>query len=46
MSDEIKVNFENTLAKNLATLAQVKDALAKRDEKIGNLTEDTTKLQK
>ena len=40
MSAEIKVNSENTLSKNLATLGQVKDALVKRDEKIGNLTED------
>lgn len=40
MSDEIKVNSENTLAKNLATLGQVKDALDKRDKKIGKLTED------
>lgn len=37
MSAEIKVNSENTLSKNLATLGQVKDALVKRDEKIGNL---------
>ncbi len=41
MSDEIKVNSENTLPrKNLATLGQVKDALDKRDKKIGKLTED------
>lgn len=40
MSDEIKVNSENTLAKNLATLGQVKDALDKRDKKIGKLKED------
>ena len=38
MSDEIKVNSE--LPQKLATLGQVKDALDKRDEKIGNLTED------
>lgn len=44
MSNEIKVNSENTpLRKNLATLGQVKDALDKRDEKIGNLTEDLEK---
>lgn len=40
MSDEIKVNSENTPRKNLATLGQVKDALGKRDEKIGSLKED------
>lgn len=41
MSDEIKVNSENTpTRKNLATLGQVKDALGKRDEKIGSLKED------
>ena len=41
MSDEIKVNSENTPPrKNLATLGQVKDALDKRDEKIGSLKED------
>ena len=41
MSDEIKVNSENTPPrKNLATLGQVKDALDKRDEKIGSLNED------
>lgn len=38
MSDEIKVNSE--LPQKLATLGQVKDALDKRDEKIGKLTED------
>ena len=38
MSDEIKVNSE--LPQKLATLGQVKDALNKRDKKIGNLTED------
>ena len=37
MSDEIKVNSENTPRKNLATLGQVKDALDKRDEKISSL---------
>lgn len=40
MGDEIKVNSENTLRKNLATLGQVKDALGKRDEKINSLKED------
>lgn len=40
MGDEIKVNSENTLRKNLATLGQVKDALGKRDEKINLLKED------
>ena len=40
MSDEIKVNSENTPRKNLATLGQVKDALDKRDEKIGSLKGD------
>ena len=41
MSDEIKVNSENTPPrKNLATLGQVKDALDKRDEKIGSIKED------
>ena len=40
MSDEIKVNSENTHRKNLATLGQVKDALDKIDEKIGSLKED------
>ena len=39
--DEIKVNSKNTThRKNLATLGQVKDALNKRDEKIGSLKED------
>ena len=38
MSDEIKVNSE--LPQKLATLGQVKDALDKRDEKIGSLKED------
>ena len=42
MGDEIKVNSENTLRKNLATLGQVKDALGKRDEKISSLKEDIT----
>lgn len=42
MSDEIKVNSENTLRKNLATLGQVKDALGKRDEQIDSLKEDIT----
>ena len=37
MSDEIKVNSENTPRKNLATLGQVKDALDKRDKKIDSL---------
>lgn len=40
MSDEIKMNSENTIRKNLATLGQVKDALGKRDEKIDSLKED------
>ena len=40
MGDEIKVNSENTLRKNLATLGQVKDALGKRDKKIDSLKED------
>lgn len=40
MSDEIKVNSE--LPQKLATLGQVKDALDKRDEKIGLLKEDLT----
>ena len=40
MSDEIKVNSENTPRKNLATLGQVKDALDKRDEKIDSLKGD------
>lgn len=42
MSDEVKVqNPTGTpLRKKLATLGQVKDALDKRDEKIGNLTKD------
>ena len=40
MSDEIKVNSENTPRKNLATLGQAKDALDKRDKKISSLTED------
>lgn len=40
MGDEIKVNSENTLRKNLATLGQVKDALGKRDKKIASLKED------
>ena len=40
MGDEIKVNSENTLRKNLATLGQVKDALGKRDKKINSLKED------
>ena len=40
MSDEIKVNSENTPRKNLATLGQVKDALDKRDEKIDSLKEE------
>ena len=40
MGDEIKVNSENTLRKNLATLGQVKDALGKRDEKIDSLKND------
>ena len=45
MSDEIKVNSENTPPrKNLATLGQVKDALDKRDEKIGSLKEDLVTL--
>ena len=44
MSDEIKVNSKNTPRKNLATLGQVKDALDKRDEKIGSLKEDLTNL--
>ena len=40
MSDEIKVNSENTPpTQKLATLGQVKDALDKRDEKIGSLKE-------
>ena len=38
MSDEIKVNSE--LPQKLATLGQVKDALDKRDEKIGSLKEE------
>ncbi len=42
MGDEIKVNSENTLRKNLATLGQVKDALGKRDKKIDSLKEDLT----
>ena len=42
MSDEIKVNSE--LPQKLATLGQVKDALDKRDEKIGSLKEDLTNL--
>ena len=44
MSDEVKVqNPTGTLSrKNLATLGQVKDALDKRDKKIGLLTEDLT----
>lgn len=42
MGDEIKVNSENTLRKNLATLGQVKDALGKRDEKISSLKEGLT----
>ena len=45
MSDEIKVNSENTPRKNLATLGQVKDALDKRDEKIGSLKEDLNELK-
>lgn len=46
MSDEIKVNSENTLPrKNLATLGQVKDALDKRDEKISNLTENVANVK-
>lgn len=45
MSDEIKVNSENTpTRKNLATLGQVKDALGKRDEKIGSLKGDLYEL--
>lgn len=40
MGDEIKVNSENTLRKNLATLGQVKDALDKRDKKIDSLKAD------
>lgn len=44
MSDEVKVqNSTGTpLRKNLATLGQVKDALDKRDKKIGNLMKDMT----
>ena len=44
MNDEIKVNSENTPRKNLATLGQVKDALDKRDEKIGSLKGDLDSL--
>ena len=44
MSDEIKVNSENTPRKNLATLGQVKDALDKRDEKIGSLKGDLSDI--
>ena len=44
MSDEIKVNSE--LPQKLATLGQVKDALDKRDEKIGSLKEDISQLSK
>lgn len=41
MSDEVKVqNPTGTPTKNLVTLGQVKDALNKRDKKIGKLTED------
>lgn len=41
MSDEVKVqNPTGTPTKNLVTLGQVKDALDKRDKKIGNITED------
>lgn len=45
MSDEIKVNSENTPRKNLATLGQVKDALGKRDEKIGSLKSELVELK-
>ena len=44
MNDEIKVNSENTPRKNLSTLGQVKDALDKRDEKIGSLKGDLGKV--
>lgn len=46
MSDEVKVqNPTGTLSrKNLATLGQVKDALDKRDKKIGLLTEEVTDI--
>ena len=44
MSDEVKVNSENALAKKIATLGQVKDALDKRDEKIDSLKEDLVEL--
>lgn len=41
MSDEVKVqNPTGTPTKNLVTLGQVKDALNKRDKKIGKLKED------
>ena len=45
MSDEAKVqDSTDTSRKKLATLGQVKDALDKRDEKIGSLKEEIVTL--